>query len=255
MPPTPTAISPALVPCTQPESPQRRLICIPQAGAGAAVFRPWGPLLSSGVELIAVRLPGRESRFVEPPLHTMAAVVGELRAACLELPALPTAILGHCSGALVAFELARALRSAGARAPIALVASGQGAPTSPSWSEPWHALPDDELREVLVRLDPTVLSDDVTDELFQLCAPAIRADFEVAETYAFAPDAPLTIPIQVVVGTDDEWVATGDADAWRQQTTGAFELEVLPGSHLLQESWEELAGVVDRFLASAGTPR
>nr|WP_051140790.1 thioesterase domain-containing protein [Azospirillum brasilense] len=42
-------------------APLRSLVCFPYAGAGAAVFRDWASAVGSDTELLAVRLPGRES--------------------------------------------------------------------------------------------------------------------------------------------------------------------------------------------------
>src|SRR6185437_15242868 len=54
-------------PAAPPGSARMRLVCFPYAGAGPSVFRTWGSRLPTGVELVALRLPGRESRFTETP--------------------------------------------------------------------------------------------------------------------------------------------------------------------------------------------
>ena len=51
---------------------------------------------------------------------------------------------GHSMGALVAFELARALRRDGARLPTHLIMSGAPAPHVKQLSHALHTLPDEE---------------------------------------------------------------------------------------------------------------
>ncbi|MCH0567184.1 thioesterase domain-containing protein [Streptomyces sp. MUM 2J] len=40
-------------------NPLLRLVCFPRAGGAAGFFRSWVDLIPEGVELIAVRYPGR----------------------------------------------------------------------------------------------------------------------------------------------------------------------------------------------------
>ncbi len=251
----------ALIAWAQPPQARCRLLCVPHAGMGAALFRPWSSLLGDDVELLAARLPGRETRFAEPPLHSMADVIRDLTAAYRSCPALPTVFLGHCSGALIAFELARALRDDEAHAPIGLIVcaqapptvNGEAPPTANGEAQPWHTLPDEKLRALLAELDPT--APPLDDELFELCAPLVRADFEVAETYRPRAEQPLSIPITALLGSDDEWFTARDASAWRDWTRGSFDGVTIPGSHLLLERWDEVAHAVRGFLDDAVGPR
>src|SRR6266545_727426 len=42
-----------------------RLFCFPHAGGGAAAYRSWPDLIGEDIDIVAVRLPGRENRVVE----------------------------------------------------------------------------------------------------------------------------------------------------------------------------------------------
>jgi surfactin synthase thioesterase subunit len=47
-----------------------KLVCIPYAGGGPAAFQGWAEgLNAAGIEICAVRLPSRESRWKEEPLR------------------------------------------------------------------------------------------------------------------------------------------------------------------------------------------
>lgn len=50
----------------------RRIVCFPHAGGGASFFRPWVKHLPPTVELLAVQYPGRENRYTEPLVGTVA---------------------------------------------------------------------------------------------------------------------------------------------------------------------------------------
>ena len=90
-----------------------RLFCFPHAGGGASSFVPLAGLLPSSIELAAVLLPGRETRFREPPFARMEPLVQALADGLRDELGAPFAFMGHSMGALVAFELARELRRRG----------------------------------------------------------------------------------------------------------------------------------------------
>ena len=87
-----------------------RLFCLPYAGGGTAVYNTWHRYLPDTVELVSVRLPGRESRLMERPFTQLDALLPELGAALAEVSDKPFALFGHSMGAMIAFELTRWLR-------------------------------------------------------------------------------------------------------------------------------------------------
>lgn len=92
-----------------------KLFCFPYAGASAQCYARWRRGLPAWLDVRPVELPGRGARFGEP-LHEqlaplVAQLVTELRA---DLHA-PYALFGHSLGALIAFEVAHALPTAGCR--------------------------------------------------------------------------------------------------------------------------------------------
>ena len=90
-----------------------RVFCFPHAGAGgSSLYRGWGANLCPAVP------PGREGRYLEPPIDRMEALIAALEPAIAPLLDRPFAFFGHSMGAGVAFELTRALRRSG-RSPAA----------------------------------------------------------------------------------------------------------------------------------------
>ena len=55
--------------------PRYRLFCVPYAGGGSGAYRLWPPDLPDWVEVVAVRLPGREASIDQEPLDRIGPVV------------------------------------------------------------------------------------------------------------------------------------------------------------------------------------
>src|SRR5262245_13516853 len=140
--PLPASTRPAFA-FVQPTGAARlRLLCFPHAGGGTALYRSWAGALPPGVELGIALLPGREARLHEPPIDRMDTLVASLLKDIAPYLDRPYALFGHSLGALVAFELARALRAAGAPAPRALLVSANPAPQLVHDDPPIHDLPE-----------------------------------------------------------------------------------------------------------------
>ncbi|MET8544820.1 thioesterase domain-containing protein, partial [Kitasatospora sp. NPDC004799] len=90
-----------------------RLFCLPHAGGGAAAFRSWAQHLEPEVEVVPIRLPGRESRFRERPHDRLGDLLPPLLRDVAPLLDGPHAWFGHSMGAGIAFEVCRALRRHG----------------------------------------------------------------------------------------------------------------------------------------------
>ncbi|PZT71077.1 thioesterase [Streptomyces sp. SW4] len=221
------------------DPPALRLFCFPYAGGGASAFRGWGAHLPAGVEVTAVQPPGRETRVAEAPLRRLDTLVEALYEAVLPRLELPYAFFGHSMGALVAFELTRRLRRAGAPLPTRLLLGAFRAPQLPNPHIRIHHLPDEVLKTVLRKEGtPARVLDD--DELMRALLPTLRADLEVCDTYRYREEAALPVPLSVYGGHQDVRVGRGDLAAWRAQADGPFRLVMLPGSHFFLHSSHDL---------------
>jgi medium-chain acyl-[acyl-carrier-protein] hydrolase len=212
-------------------APCLRLFCIPYAGGGAQIYRSYADALPAAVEVCAVQLPGRERRFVEPPLESVDAIVDQLAPVVAKELDLPYAVFGHSLGALVGFELVRRLRDAGEPLPVRLFASGHRAPHLPDPDPPIRHLPDAEFIEELRALNGTPQAAFDSPELLALVLPTLRADFTAAETYVYRDRAPLACPISALGGTADDMITPEALQAWRQHTSAQFESHLLEGDH------------------------
>jgi medium-chain acyl-[acyl-carrier-protein] hydrolase len=213
-----------------------RLFCLPYAGGGATIFRTWPDALPPEVAIFPVQLPGRENRLREPPFTGMLPLVQTLAQVLRPYLTMPFALFGHSMGALMSFELARQLRRAQHPLPRHVFVSGFRAPQLPDPDPPIHALPEAEFIAELRRLNGTPEEVLQNAELMQLVLPALRADFAILETYAYAREAPLECPITVFGGLDDDEMPAEQLAAWREQTRGAFRLHLFPGDHFFIHS-------------------
>ncbi|WIX92228.1 alpha/beta fold hydrolase [Amycolatopsis sp. DG1A-15b] len=229
---------------TRPAQPRARLVCLPWAGGGAGPFREWRNLVPPDTELLAVRWPGRESRLDDPPHADLAAAVSGLADDLHALPDLPTVLFGHCSGGLLAFELARELRRRGGELPGRLVVASCEAPgrlTDPR--------PIGDLRTELAGngvTDPRILGD---PDLLAVLAPPVLADLALSRSYVYESEPPLPVPV-TVVATEEDLVATPARWMdWQRETTRPLRLAGVRARQLFPNgAWSELAGLVSEEL-------
>lgn len=217
-------------------APRVRLLCLPFAGASATAFSTWGARLASDIEFLPVELPGRGSRFNEPPAASTDLLSDALVQALDALPPLPLCLYGHSMGTLLAWHLARQLH-ARRQTPLGMILTGRHAPHWPQHpATPRHRLPDAALVTELRRLGGT--PDEVFDtpELLELILPPLRADFALIEN-STAPDpvqppfAPLPIPALVIGGTHDADSPPASLEAWKQLLSLETECSCWPGGH------------------------
>ncbi len=231
---------------------QLRLFCFPYAGGGAQVFRPWPNSLPPTVEVCAIELPGRGTRFRQAPFTRIEPLVEAIALALLPMLDKPFAFFGHSMGALVSFKLARLLRKQSSSQPRHLFVSGRRAPQL-SLDSLIHTLPEPEFIDKLRVYNgiPSVFLAD--PEMMQLFIPVLRADFEVIETYVYKNEPAFDFPITTFGGWQDPELNSQKLEEWAHHTTAAFDLQMFPGDHfflhsdqalLLQSITQQLPGII-----------
>lgn len=207
------------------------VLCIPHAGAGPSVFRPWALEAPEPVEILPLQLPGREARREEP----IPTEVPELADALLEglEPALhrPYALFGHSMGAILAFELARRIEKSRLPKPLHLFVAAYGAPHAYRSPSQVHLLPRRELIEELRRRQGTPEAVLANSELMGYYIPILRADLALCASYRHHHEGALATPISAFAGEDDRDPPPDAVAAWAGLTTGAFKFRLLPGNH------------------------
>ena len=230
-----------------------RIFCFPHVGAGAAAFRPWLDHLPPGVDLCAVRPPGRESRVREPLLTDGSALLDELGSHVAPLLDRPFVVVGHCSGSVLAYEFVRRLAAAGGPEPVELVVSSSEGPRVRTVEDPpLHRLPGVDLLTRVVKyggMAEQVLED---RDLMAMFERILRADYQVVETLAYSTGAPLELPVTVIGGRRDEFVGSRAMAEWSAETTKEFSLHLLDAGHYILNEAGALMGQIARRLLEQG---
>ncbi|HMI98973.1 MAG TPA: thioesterase domain-containing protein [Gaiellaceae bacterium] len=212
--------------------PERRawiLICFPWAGAGASPYYRWPAWVGDSGAVWALRLAGRETRFAEAPVANLGQLIPELVDELETQISSPYVLLGQCSGALLAFEVALELVRRGSPEPSHFIVAAEPAPSRTHL----HAQRGvSDLREEVrtLGLMPADVLDD--DDLFDLLESALQADLHLSETYEYCPDHQLACDLTAVVGREDQHVSRDELLGWREATTGAYSLREIDGDHL-----------------------
>ncbi|MEU1607982.1 thioesterase II family protein [Micromonospora matsumotoense] len=239
-------------PGSRPQAPVQ-LFCLPYAGGGASAFRRWQSEIGPAVEVLPVQLPGRENRIGEDPTFTVA----EVAAVVADRADRPYAIYGHSMGGRVGFEVVRELRRTGRELPLRLYVGGARAPhvTAASLFDGLSQVTDEELLRRLAAGGglPAGLLDH--PELVELLLPLLRADFGRVDSYRYAPEAPLPVPVVAFGGRDDRAVSREHSAGWAEHTAAGFVLHELDGGHFfLHDRLPELLGLIRADLAAALDP-
>ncbi|MET3129876.1 surfactin synthase thioesterase subunit [Oxalobacteraceae bacterium GrIS 1.11] len=236
-----------LVPHAAPSA-RLRLYCFSYAGGSAAYYAPWQALLGPAIQICAIELPGRGTRFLEAPPSSMEAVVSAVAQAIARQDELPFAFFGHSLGALLAFEVARHCRAHGLAQAEHLFVSGCAAPRLRDCSHDLHMLDDGALIEALRDYNGTPAEVLDSRELMDLLLPMIRADFALAERYQYRAGPALDIPVSVLAGKRDEGTSIEQAQGWAQETSADCSLTWYQGDHFFLNP--ERAAVLDLLRAA-----
>jgi pyochelin biosynthesis protein PchC len=242
-----------------PGSPGRRraLLVLPHAGGNAHSYAQWREFLPGDVQLLVGQYPGRGARFTEALPGQMSDLARPV-AASLPSEVDDLVILGHSMGALVAFEVARALTGAGLP-PRAFIASACRAPFLPNPSPVWpETLSDDDLVAVIQSRGGT--DDGILDEpeLRPILLPPIRADFALDDAYQSLDGAgSLPCPVTMLGGADDPVVPADALAAWSQVTDFPAHLKLMPGGHFYfqQQMCAFMAAVNEVLGVADGQPQ
>ncbi|MET8950236.1 thioesterase II family protein [Streptomyces sp. NPDC004393] len=227
----PGALFPFGLPGSEASVTPVRVFCLPYAGGGAGLYRPWVGHSAAGAEFVPVQLPGRENRLMEEPEGDFDALAERLARGIAPWTGERYALFGHSMGGLLAYELAHRLNELTSQSAELLAVSACAAPDveRPEWRI--HELPREEFVDRLQKLNGTPREVFEDEDLLDLCLPRIRADFSVLASYRYRPRPPLPVPITALAGTRDTQVPTWSVADWRRHTDRGFNLHPVDDDH------------------------
>ncbi|MFI7136118.1 thioesterase II family protein [Nonomuraea sp. NPDC050153] len=205
------------------------LYCFPHAAGMLGEFVRWSDKLPN-LRVWGVQPPGRGARLFEPPFTRMTALVDAIIDSVHFEGGY--ALFGHSSGALVAFEVVRALRRLGRDQPHCLLISACVPPSEivAFVGPPIYSLPDQDLLvEVERRWGPIPNEIRQDADVLKSTLACFRADLELVATYQYQPEEPLDCPIVALGGSADRVSTT--LQGWRDYTRRPYELHTFPGRH------------------------
>lgn len=229
-----------------------KLLCLPYSGASAMVYSRWRRTLPQWLRVRPLELPGRGARFGEPLQTDMHVLARQLAKELIPAVRQPYVLFGHSLGALLAFELAHALRELGCPPPLMLFASGTAAPTRREDYEKGYAQAksDTELIAELRELQGTPEEVLASRELMSLTLPILRADFLMCGRYHYRQPPRLALPIHVLGGTRDR-SSLEQLQAWAAETASDFSLDMFEGGHFfIHEHESRVLQVITERLSS-----
>jgi len=209
------------------------LYCFHHAGGSAASYNAWHRTWPATSGLRFVELPGRPGSAQVQPFRRFNELVAELLRGFLAQSGggVPYALYGHSLGALVAYQLARALVAAGYATPVFLAVSGRRSPTCPLPATALWNLPEDALVDALHALGGLPQSLLSSAKWRCLFLPCMRADLRLSDEYREAPDAPLPLSVIALRGREDPIVSARELGNWRGVAGLGFEQDEVAGKH------------------------
>lgn len=211
--------------------PRLRLFCVPFAGAGASAFNTWSSAFPESVELHAIQLPGRESRYSEPVLgdaHEAARLLADAIESYLDCR---YAFFGYSMGGLIAFEVVRELRRRRAPMPAQLFVGAMRAPQLAPTLPLQAKLPLEMFIKHVRDYYDSPPEAWKNPDLLKIVLPVLRADMALCQDYVYRHEPPFEFPIQAFAGLRDRSAPLSAVQAWREQTTGEFSVEAFDGGH------------------------
>ncbi|MEV5108020.1 amino acid adenylation domain-containing protein [Streptomyces massasporeus] len=222
--------------------PRARILCMSGMGGTTTGHVPLIPHLPEDVELLALRVPGREGRSGEAPVSDVNVLVDRIVADLSDHLDVPIVLYGHSQGAYTAWEIAHRMASRVGGPDLSLVVACAPSPFSETPEElaefqKVSTLWDTAAPETLVERFRGVLPDEILahEEVFAGYLENLRNDSAMWSRYQLMLDADrrglLDIPIIAVPATDDPVLPEGMMEGWSALTRGAFVIRSIEGAH------------------------
>ncbi len=231
----------------RPDAPVQ-VVCLPNAGAGPSMYGRWPTAMGERVEVVAVSLPGRESRSTEPSVTDLNLLARRIAVALLSVLDRPYVLFGHSMGALLAYSIAQVLPAVGGAAPLRLVMSAARPPDLPI---PAAVVTGGNEQLVASLSELGGMPEEVLahPELVALLLDPLRTDLIAVDAFRPLRGEPPSCPVALVAGTGDKHVPPAVMAGWRRFLTHAATVYALPGNHFYLREPGNVAALREIVLA------
>ncbi|KPC60638.1 thioesterase II family protein [Streptomyces chattanoogensis] len=226
-----------------------KMMCLPYAGAGAGVYRPWQRLSSPRLEAVPIQLPGREEEFTEPFYTSVSEAVERTTARIRTAAGSDRFVLfGHSFGAVLAFEVTQHLLAIGGPLPEHVIVSGAVSPRRRRQLKVSDVDDEQAVNDVQAMTGRSVEALH-HPELRSLLLPVMRADVRLLSNYVPTTSEPLPMPLTAMRGREDHSVPVPDWLDWAAFAAGPFEAVEMAGGHMyLTDDWPLIWKTVEELL-------
>lgn len=213
------------------------LLLFTYAGGSPSLFAPWKRFFDDSINLCPILYPGRELRKDEPLHSTVKEMAQDFVDHNLGLFKKDFALFGHCTGILVAYEVATYVRERLNREPLCLIASGT---ESPRYSMTQTIIvgnddgyiSDSELVDKMVEYELVSPSFKDNKNFIQYYIPTYRNDLTMLSKYEYDEGtAKLSCPIFVMKGNKDKTLRDFAIKDWDSFTTNRVSYHEFEGGH------------------------
>ncbi|MET3037840.1 alpha/beta fold hydrolase [Chryseobacterium sp. NRRL B-14859] len=206
-----------------------KIIALPFAGGGKHSFYRFAEKIP---HFYTVEYPGRGSRFNHPSIDNIELLLEDLLH--IILPHINDSnkyfLYGHSMGALLAYLLSHKIEEMGLQLPSKLIVSGKNSPCCPRKRKKISEFPSDQFWDELKSYGGISEEIIANEDIRTYYEPIIRSDFKIVENFEYRPIKPLSIPIDIFYG-DDEEIKDFEIIRWREKTVKTVNIKKMKGNH------------------------
>ena len=229
------------------EDAKLRLFCLPYMGGGASSFAQWNAALPGWIEVVPVRLPGREDRLDEEPITDIHELTDKLAEVMQPVLDKPFALYGHSIGAAMAYMLASKLEENYNKKPEHLFVAGWLAPHLKSRFDLIKDITEEQIMDesglptIFAHMRSLEISDDIINntKLMNDLLPSIRADIILGKRLEKeGMDVKVSTPITAFAGLEDSVFTVDQVKEWGK-VSGDFRFYEINGGHIFMRDGRE----------------
>lgn len=223
------------------------LLCLPYAGASINMFSTWNKYIDK-VIICPIKLPFRDARRKEELPESIQKLAELFVKENLDILGKRYSIFGHCTGAILGYEIARQAFEKTGNEPTVIIASGSQEPgaileealslANASNLEIKHYL------EVEKLVDESILG---MPEFQEYYFPILQADFRLFASYQVIYHK-FSCPIISVYDPQDSKLSKDKVQAWGKYTKKYKEIFIEGGHYTVSENVQKITKKINQII-------
>lgn len=207
------------------------LICFPYSGGSASYYAPWKNIYPDKINILPVAYPMRELRMNEKMPDSLIELAENFAEDNEDIFDFPFAFFGHCTGAFVAYEVAKYVQKKFRKSPKMFFASSSASPSCIMFDGKITDAPDDVMLNHLVN-DGIINAEFAKQDICRnYVLPILRRDLQLHEEYRCDNAEPMKCRIVATYGKQDKLLNNTDVDDWKRFTINSFKAVCFDGDH------------------------